>query len=40
MERQPDDQPQQNDRGDDLNPDYATKLSQHHLKPRSPASIP
>src|SRR5450755_862169 len=36
MERHPDDQPQQDDRGGDLNPDHPAQLSQHDLEPRSP----
>src|SRR6266581_1678669 len=36
MERHPYDQPEQYDRRGDLNPNYAAKLSQHHLDPRTP----
>lgn len=36
MEWHPDDQPQQYDRGGDLNPDVAAQLPQHDLEPRAP----
>jgi len=36
MEWHPDDQPQQYDRGGDLNPDHPAQLSQHDLQPCSP----
>src|ERR1700679_67309 len=36
MEWHPDDQPEQNDRGSDLNPDYPAQLSQHYLQLRAP----